>query len=129
MNFSKQLQGKCDESNRSRHEVNENVFTLSVNPSEYFNLFPTVEKPCRIGSFSEDGQGIFHNNNDMARYFIAPKNENVYFNLRHGYETMIRMDESVNALLDSLLKFLITDQYRNGIYAQMHQSFTPQFGR
>ncbi|KAK3082516.1 hypothetical protein FSP39_001210 [Pinctada imbricata] len=68
-------------------------------------------KPCEVGNFSLDIDRIFNDGKDMMKYYHKPdKPGNVCFDLKLGYKSMVRKDESKDELLNDILRWIMRNR-------------------
>jgi len=99
-----------------RREANEvidaKLRSFDVFPLSRFNRqFPFFRQPFELGSFSLDANRLFLNDKSQLRTYIPPTDYvNINWNLRFGYDTFIRRDDSVNEYLDHLLEWILANR-------------------
>ena len=82
--------------------------TFSVHPLSYFDKkFPFFRQPKEIGSFSQDFKRNFKDDSSQLSLYCPPLHgECVAYDLRKGYDTYIKRDESVKEYIDDLLRWI-----------------------
>ncbi|XP_053390375.1 uncharacterized protein LOC123564076 [Mercenaria mercenaria] len=73
-----------------------------------FDTNDPLFEPEEIGSFSLDINRKYDNTTKQLKYFVKPPANRVHFDLRKGYSTMIRKDESKPDFITDILRW-ITD--------------------
>ncbi|KAL3875675.1 hypothetical protein ACJMK2_033604 [Sinanodonta woodiana] len=85
---------------------------FSVQPIQRFDAeFPPYRQPVEIGAFSQDSSRAFQNGRGQLRFYIKPKRSNsVNFDLRKGYNEMIRRDETKKEYIDDILRWILKNE-------------------
>lgn len=97
---------------RQKVTASESRNQFEVFPISRFNsAFPFFRRPVELGSFSLDADRKYVNGRSQLRKYKPPQGDlaKVEFDLRHGYESFIRRDESNNEYLDHLLEFIVNN--------------------
>lgn len=69
--------------------------------------FPSFQMPAEIGGFSLDINRDFHHDKSQLKYFIRPRDfGHVHFDLREGYRSMIKKDESQLTYINDILRWI-----------------------
>ena len=82
--------------------------------------FPCFRKPVEIGCFSQDHSRKFYHDRRQLRHYILPSKPDPCFNLRHGYETLIRKDADKKELIDDLLRWIMLNKHKFVSQPQPH---------
>ena len=87
----------------------------SFPPSRYQGGLPvTLREPLKVGEFSLDDQRKFHNDARAKKFFDDVANgvpdTRVEFDLRKGYETFAKRDESEKEYLDFILRWIMENR-------------------
>ena len=79
-----------------------------LSKNDFDKPFPQFRKPVENGCFSQDDTGTFLHDKSRLRFYYAPSDfENVCFDLKNGYSSMIKKDETKKYYLDDLLKWVM----------------------
>ena len=86
---------------------------FTVDKRNYDGEFPYFRKPVEIGAFSLDMNRTFHHNKSQMKYFIRPKDfYRLHFDLKQGYNTMIKKDESTLTYIDDVLRWIMKNEHK-----------------
>lgn len=92
---------------KENYSENKNIGLDARNYRLFDKNFPFFRQPNEIGSFSLDINRKFEDSRNQLKYFIKPQDFNrVQFDLRKGYSTMVRKDETEKEYIDSILKWI-----------------------
>ena len=81
---------------------------FNTHPKNFEGNFPYFRQPREISSFSLDDERNFHHDRSQLRVYAPPNNtRNVAFNLRAGYNSFLKRDESKKEYLDELLRCIL----------------------
>jgi hypothetical protein len=108
---NKRRKRETDDKPDSEAENKLNAF--EVTPVSRFNgKFPDFRRPLELGCFSLDANRAYVNNRSQLKTFSPPndRNNGVRWDLRFGYDTFIKRDDSVNEYLDHLLEWIQTNR-------------------
>jgi hypothetical protein len=109
---NKRKKRETDEEPDSSVENKLNAF--EVTPVSRFNgKFPDFRRPLELGSFSLDADRAYVNDRSQLRAFRPPpndRNSGVRWDLRSGYNSFIKRDESIKEYLDHLLEWIQTNK-------------------
>ncbi|KAK3584832.1 hypothetical protein CHS0354_005687 [Potamilus streckersoni] len=85
---------------------------FSVQPIRRFDAkFPPYRRPIEIGAFSQDSSRAFQNGRGQLKFYIKPKKSNsVNFDLKRGYNEMIRKDEAKKIYIDDVLRWIMKNE-------------------
>ncbi|ELU05819.1 hypothetical protein CAPTEDRAFT_186717, partial [Capitella teleta] len=85
---------------------------MYISPVNRFDTkFPFFRQPKEIGFFSQDSDRQFRADDSSLRYYCAPKPEcDSNFDLKAGFDTFIKKDDSVKERLDDLLRWVILNR-------------------
>ncbi|KAK7093405.1 decapping and exoribonuclease protein-like [Littorina saxatilis] len=95
--------------------------TLSVKCEKYDRPFPYFRKPTETGRFSQDHERNFHHDRRQLRYYIKPTKSDPCFDLRQGYTSRIRKDESVKEYLDDMLRWVMMNKEKFMLQSDKNQ--------
>uniref|UniRef100_A0A2C9JG92 Decapping nuclease n=2 Tax=Biomphalaria glabrata TaxID=6526 RepID=A0A2C9JG92_BIOGL len=88
-----------------------NSFILETLSQHHDKPFPFFKEPKEIGSFSIDEKRQFQNDRRQLRIYSPPSNmKNCHFDLRLGYSSMIKKDESIYNYLNNLLSWIMSNK-------------------
>ena len=115
MNLKRRLDDdtRTDSSKRLKKEAtktscdsNKNKFPLG-RLEKYDFKFPFFRQPKEIGFLSLDINRKFSNDKSQLRYYVRPSDlHNVNFDLKMGYNEMIRKDDSSKEYIDDILRWI-----------------------
>lgn len=81
------------------------------NPGQFDLKFPFFRQPVEVGSFSLDINRKFENSRRQLKYYVKPPDPgNVDFDLRTGYDTMVRKDESKKEYINDILRWIMKNE-------------------
>ncbi|XP_076451475.1 decapping and exoribonuclease protein-like isoform X2 [Babylonia areolata] len=98
------------------------TFRLSVDTNKYDRRFPHFRKPMEVGSFSQDAVRAFHHDRRQLRFYVKPAQADPGFDLRRGYATMVRKDETVKEYLDDLLRWVMRNRTKFSLKLNKEQA-------
>lgn len=86
--------------------------SLETRNHRHFDInFPFFRQPVEIGSFSLDINRKFENTRQQLKYYVNPRDPgNVNFDLRKGYDTMVRKDESNKEYINDILRWIMKNE-------------------
>ncbi|XP_045212578.2 decapping and exoribonuclease protein-like [Mercenaria mercenaria] len=94
--------------NRQHGSATENVPARFETNGNFGIGSPKFETPVEIGSFSLDIKTEFENSKKSMRYFIKPPNpKRVNFDLRKGYDTMIKNEKGRESHILNILHWIV----------------------
>lgn len=97
---------KC-QSKKKRTENIAKKANFNVDKQKCDTEFPFFRKPTEIGAFSLDIDRVFHHDKSQMKYFARPRDfSRVKFDLRHGYQSMIKKDESELSYINDILRWI-----------------------
>lgn len=112
MNLKRHLDDdiRTDSAKRLKQEkhVNSNKshFTLR-RPEKYDINFPFFRQPKEIGCMSLDINRKFSNDKSQLKYYVKPSDmNNVNYDLKIGYNDMIRKDDNVKEYINDILRWI-----------------------
>jgi len=80
---------------------------FQVSPiGQYNGKLPFYRQPVEFGQFSLDGKRTFMKDNSQLRYYVTPKQLELNFDLRKGYDTAVIKDDEVKERLTHLLTWV-----------------------
>lgn len=97
---------------------------LAVKSDTYDKPFPYFRKPSEVGSFSQDHKRTFHHDRRQLRYYVKPTAVDPCFDLRQGYRSFIRKDQSVKEHLDDMLRWVMVNREKFALHSDKKQSNT-----
>jgi len=81
---------------------------LKTHSRLYNEKFPFFRQPQEIGFFSLDEARVQQDDRSQLKDYFPPKNsEHCKFDLRYGYDKMIKRDEQVKEYIDNLLHWIM----------------------
>ena len=104
-------------SSSSSSSSNSQLFTkpFRVLPADKYDgsKFPFFKQPREVGYYSLDkDRGLHHDSRQLKFFLPPPRDEEIAFNLGHGYEAFRRRDDDVKERLDNILKWLLKNKRR-----------------
>ena len=96
-----------DDMTGTGREEAQNRTTFHVHPTARFQQkFPYFRQPKEIGCFSHDTNRHFKNSKEQLKFYVPPPNpKSVHFDLKEGYDTFIKKDDTVKEYIDDLLRW------------------------
>lgn len=90
-----------------------------VNRRNLCGKFPSFRMPAEIGGFSLDINRDFHHDRSQLKYFIRPKDfGHVHLDLRKGYRSMIKKDESKLTYINDILRWIQQNSKKFAVASQ-----------
>jgi hypothetical protein len=78
--------------------------------SRYQQKFPYFRQPKEVGYFSHDSNRQFKHSNEQLKFYVPPSNpKRVQFDLKQGYDTFIKKDDTLKENLDDLLRWTLAN--------------------
>ena len=110
----------CNLSKRPKSEdvEDEKIHTLAVICNLYDKPFPYFRKPLEIGSFSQDKNRTFQHDRRQLRFYIKPVASDPSFDLRRGYTSLVRKDDSVKEYLDDMLRWIMMNKVKFALQSE-----------
>lgn len=112
MNLKRHLDDdiRTDSAKRLKQEKhvnsNKSYFTLR-RPEKYDINFPFFRQPKEIGCMSLDINRKFSNDKSQLKYYVKPSDmNNVNYDLKIGYNDMIRKDDNVKEYINDILRWI-----------------------
>jgi hypothetical protein len=86
--------------------------SLNVKKNSVSGKFPVYSRPNVIGYYSLDSESNYRGDLSQLKYIRFPTNNNVKFNLDYGRKQAVKKDDSYDAKIDDLLRWML--QNSNG---------------
>lgn len=97
---------------QAKQQCRKETLGFQIYPVDKFkSTFPYFREPKEVGSFSHDSERNFRHDRHQLMYYVPPQDiDDVSFDLREGYHTFIKKDDSVKDKLDDMLKWVLLNK-------------------
>ncbi len=98
----------------SSHQTQPPLKKYPIHPLTKYdaNKFPFFKQPREVGFYSLDKDRKLHHDARLRKFFFPPpRDEEIEFNLGHGYEKFRKRDDDVKERLDNILTWLVKNKH------------------